>query len=100
MKSKNCSVNFKGLLILSCDCGHTAVMYSKNELTSYVCKSCGKVHNLSDSQATFVSTRCECGNRINAVTNITKPVFEFECKCGYPLAVEYNKHKNKYFGMR
>ena len=101
-KKKECKESkFKGLLVLVCpDCGNHLFISPKEEIDSFLCKKCGKVHSLKDCTPRPIVAFCECGNRIFATTNCTDSVFTFSCKCGYPLDVEYSTHKKKYFGMR
>lgn len=91
---------FKGLILAYCpDCKKITVFGSKDEAKGFVCNTC---HNFKPflKVATGVSCTCECGQYIKAVTNCEENIFEFNCKCGYPLTVEYNRRKEKYFGLR
>lgn len=94
------SLQYRGLVLAYCpDCKKVSVFGSKNEARGFMCRTCNKFHNFVREPA-GVFCICECGNIIRGVTNCEENSFEFECKCGYPLAVEYSKKKDQYLLMR
>ena len=92
-------LSYKGLIIAHCkSCGGYTVFYSNDETNLFKCHSCGEVVSLNTPAIPLIS-KCECGNRIRAVTNSDEDCFQFNCKCGYPNSVAYSYRKDKYFGM-
>lgn len=96
---KNLNPTFSGLIIAHCpSCGEYTVFFSKEVVNRFRCSKCTKPTYFKGEPVQLVS-KCECGNKIRAVTNSSEPIFQFNCKCGYPNSVEYSKSKNKYFGI-
>ena len=93
-------LQYRGLILAYCtDCKRITVFGSKDEVKGFVCRSCNNFHKFI-KEPVGVSCLCECGQMIRAVTNCEENSFEFNCKCGYPLAVEFNNKKGKYLLMR
>lgn len=76
-----------------------STVFSETVIDKIHCRKCNTTTALP-KEAKVIYSRCECGRKIRAVTNCTEPLFEFNCKCGYPIAVEYNKSKNIYEGVK
>lgn len=94
------SLQFKGLILCKCPtCNKVYPVFSEEVRTKITCKKCNTDIDLPE-EATGLFCSCECGRNIRAVTNCTDDIFEFECKCGYPLTVEYHRAKKRYGGIK
>lgn len=90
---------YRGLILFYCpNCDSVRTVFSDEEKKSITCRVCNTKTYLQEP-ATGVTCKCECGRFIKAVTNCEKDIFEFNCKCGYPLTVEYHKAKMRYGGI-
>ena len=94
------SLQYKGLILGYCPkCKRVTAFCSKEEIKGFSCRTCHTFIHFT-AVAAGVICNCECGQRIKAVTNCEEDHFEFNCKCGYPLDVEYLKNKHRYVLMR
>ena len=92
-------LDFRGLILFYCPtCDKVYPVFSSEPKKKLVCKTCHTPVELPEFPA-GVTCKCECGRFIRAVTNCEKDIFEFNCKCGYPLTVEYHKAKMRYKGV-
>lgn len=99
-KPKIKEFQYRGLVLAHCPtCGDVKVFSCKEESEGFVCKTCHTHHRFESGKARGVFAYCKCGNKIHAVTNCTEDYFEFSCRCGCPVPVEYNKSKMRYTGM-
>lgn len=93
-------LDFRGLILLYCPtCDRISSVYSSEPKKKLVCRKCNTTIDLPE-YGKGLTCKCECGRFIRAVTNCEKPMFEFECKCGYPNTVEYIKTKYRYGGIK
>ena len=91
---------FNKLMIIECShCGEVVTIFSEETIKEFKCRKCNKVTTLNPDLCYPLKTICECGRFIKATTNSTKDLFDFSCKCGYPVTVMYNHAKNKYTGV-
>lgn len=98
-QSDNNTVN--GFVYIQCPkCKFTRGLFIKNQ-TTMRCLECDSEIDLTKEDLIPLYLRCECGNRLNYLTNITDKMTDVECKkCGYLVPVAYNPHGNKYDTIR
>ena len=88
---------FSGVIISECEsCKEITTIFVRETTDREYCNKCNHKTTLSGTPYRVLAT-CKCGNQIRAVTNKTdKKMFEFNCKCGCPIPVEFNSKKNRY----
>lgn len=92
------NLQYMGVIIAECEkCGEITTIFSREKTDRVYCNDCGNRINLTTTAPVSVRATCKCGKQTRAVTNKSdKKMFEFKCKCGCPVPLEFNSKKNRF----
>lgn len=98
---KSTAPKYSEVVISECEaCKEITTVYVRETTDKVYCNKCSHKTILSGVPKRVFAT-CKCGRQTRAVTNKQdKHMFEFNCKCGCPIPVEYNEKKHRYQAIR
>lgn len=95
-------LSYRGFLHMKCShCGELRAFFTKEPITSYRCKECGKETPFDEPLKNMELSCPSCGKVFRYRTNSKEPQITHTCiECGAPVDMEYVEKKDCYMTMK